>query len=550
MSKPLSLQTDVVRQHTVPRFLLRHFSTPVKGKRLRLYAFDKAAGRAYATTPDDATVRNTFYNLDKVPDLPASQLSIHYPGCSNPLPGGIISSDIGECLYREGKQMVDTTTANGNPDSQPLQLNWNALFRGDHERGAYNACVGNNGSPDLYYYADGFADSVDLLIEALTTGHCALLDTLIYPICFSLRHSVELTIKGQIQELSHLAKLREKPLASDTDIEKVLNQHDIMNLWTFFSGHSAAFDRRYQEKVSALESLIRCIGETDPTGQTFRYSYSTEARKHLTDVSVINVLVLRDQFRVIREQLEELTGLTQWLWREYCTRCFTANLSRKDLEVIASQLPPRASWSDPSAGLDAVKSSIKSEYNIGSKELTEAFSKIQNCRDLARIIGMPVTIPGLAMPDLLTLNYFWKLAWDRDALEDELRNDISGVTTSQIVPANMQQVLQREQQVKKDPQSSLNQFMRWATVERLAGLQALLDAGDYCFSEEHDSRNEFFKTELTSALSASPQNRRNEITEIWSRSIGRRVYPSRIMDKLRHTGFNHESTLLEQDLFA
>ena len=54
MADPFNLQTDVVRQHTVPRFLLKHFSTPGKGKRQRLYAFDKAAGRAYATTPDDA----------------------------------------------------------------------------------------------------------------------------------------------------------------------------------------------------------------------------------------------------------------------------------------------------------------------------------------------------------------------------------------------------------------------------------------------------------------------------------------------------------------
>ncbi|MEN4874139.1 DUF4238 domain-containing protein [Kosakonia cowanii] len=68
MAEPFNLQTDVVRQHTVPRFLLKHFSTPGKGKRHRLYAFDKAAGRAYATTPDDATVRNTFYNLDNHPE--------------------------------------------------------------------------------------------------------------------------------------------------------------------------------------------------------------------------------------------------------------------------------------------------------------------------------------------------------------------------------------------------------------------------------------------------------------------------------------------------
>lgn len=68
MAEPVNLQTDVVRQHTVPRFLLKHFSTPGKGKRHRLYAFDKATGRAYATTPDDATVRNTFYNLENHPE--------------------------------------------------------------------------------------------------------------------------------------------------------------------------------------------------------------------------------------------------------------------------------------------------------------------------------------------------------------------------------------------------------------------------------------------------------------------------------------------------
>ncbi|EJW6780273.1 hypothetical protein OCP51_000764 [Escherichia coli] len=40
MADSVNLQTDVVRQHTVPRFLLKHFSTPGKGKRQRLYAFD------------------------------------------------------------------------------------------------------------------------------------------------------------------------------------------------------------------------------------------------------------------------------------------------------------------------------------------------------------------------------------------------------------------------------------------------------------------------------------------------------------------------------
>lgn len=446
--------------------------------------------------------------------------------------------------------MFDSTTVNGSSDSQLPQRNWNALFRGDYELGAYNACVGDNGCPDLYYYADGFADSVFLLIDAITTEHKAILDTLIYPICFNLRHSVELTIKGQIEDLSQLAKLRKQPLAHDTDIEKVLNQHDIMNLWAFFSGHAAAFDRRYKEKVSALEPLISCIGETDPTGQTFRYSYSTEAKKHLTDVSIINVLVLRDQFRIIRAKLEELRGFSDFLRHEYCTGTFTQSLSRKDLYAIAERLPPRQLWADPRAGLPEIKLAIKAEYSIGSRELTEAFSKIQGTRGLARIIGLPETVPGLTMDDLLTLNDFWKLAWDRDALEDELRNDISGVTDSRRVPVSLREMMEDEIKMMRDTKSSLASFIQWATAERVAGLQALMDIRGFRFSEEHDSRYEYYKEELTAAFSGTAQALDAELAEIWSQSIGLRDYPSRVIDNLKLAGFTHESAGLEENLFS
>lgn len=446
--------------------------------------------------------------------------------------------------------MVDSTTVNANPDSQPPQLNWNALFRGDLRWGAYNACVGNNGSPDLSFYADGFAESVFLLIDVLTSGKSPDLDTLIYPICFNLRHSVELTIKGQIQDLSKLAKLRKYQLAADDDIKKVLSQHDIMNLWTFFKGHAVAFDRRYNETVSVLDPLIRCIGETDPTGQTFRYSYSTEAKKHLTDVSVINIVVLSEQFRVIREQLTELSGWTHWLSMECSTGVCTKNLSYNDLHSIALRLPSRDLWPNPTAGLIAIKDTIKTEYNIGSKEMGEAFNKIQNCRDLARIIHIPVTIPGLAMTDLLFLNDCWKLAWDRDALEDELRSAISGVAGSSMKPANLKEVIDLEMKMMKDTESSIAHFKQWATVERLAGLLALMDARDFHFSEEHDQRYEYHKEFITSDFSGSAEAINAEICTIWSQSIYRRSYPSRIIACLNHTGFVEESARLEENLFS
>lgn len=136
------------------------------------------------------------------------------------------------------------------------------------------------------------------------------------------------------------------------------------------------------------------------------------------------------------------------------------------------------------------------------------------------------------MTDLLTLNDFWKLAWDRDALEDGLRKDISSIPDSPIVGGNMLLALKREQQMKKDTQSSLNQFMHWATEEKIAGLQALLDAPYYRFSEEHDWNYEYYKKEIAVALSASARIRKDELTEVWSRSIGRRVYPSLIIDRI------------------
>ncbi|WP_210478293.1 hypothetical protein [Pantoea ananatis] len=426
---------------------------------------------------------------------------------------------------------------------------WNALFRGDQETASYNACVGNNGAPDIYYYADGYADSVDLLIEGLTKGR-GTLDTLIYPVCFNLRHAVELKIKGQIQDLSRLSKVRKYPIAPDIEIEKVLNQHDIKNLWAFLSENAIATDRRYREIFTASDALIGCIAETDPTGQTFRYSYSTEARKHLTDVSLINVLVLREQFRQLWMNLEKLSGLTDWLSQEYRSGTFTKNLSREDLMAIARLLPLRSRWSDASEGLDAIRLSVKSVYSIGSAELTEAIDKIQACRDMARLIGIPVSLPGVSLGDLVALNDFWKLAWNRDALENELRDDIFGREEVRMQPVVMSQAIRREIQAKMDFAASIKNFRRWATVERLAGLQALMEIGSYDLCEEHDRRYAFHVKEMESLFSQSSQSCHETADEIWSSTVGRAAYPSRVIDRLRRAGFHDEASSLAENLFS
>lgn len=91
MAERLNLQTVEVRLHTVPRFLLKYFSTPIKGKRLRLYAFDNTSGRAYATTLDDASVRNTFDNLDAHPERLSLELLLEiYENEAAPVIAGLL----------------------------------------------------------------------------------------------------------------------------------------------------------------------------------------------------------------------------------------------------------------------------------------------------------------------------------------------------------------------------------------------------------------------------------------------------------------------------
>jgi hypothetical protein len=438
---------------------------------------------------------------------------------------------------------------NETTELAPPRWKWNELFRGDQETASYNACVGNNGAPDIYYYADGYADSVDLLIEGLTKGR-GILDTLIYPICFNLRHAVELMIKGQIQDLIGLARLRKYRDIADIDVEKALNQHDIENLWAFFSKHAIANDRRYRELISASDPLISCIAETDPTGQTFRYSYSNDAQKHLTDVSLINVLVLRDQFIRLRDGLEKIRALTDWLSQEYRTETFTKSLNRSDLMAIAIKLPPHHLWSESSSGLDDVRLKIKSDYSIGSAELTEAIKKIRACRDMARQIGISVTIPGLSFGDMVALNDFWKLAWSRDVLESELRDDIYGSEESRMQPVIWGAVIHEESKAKLNFAASVSNFQRWATEDKLAGLQALMETGSYVFCEEHDRRHAFYKNEMAEIYAQSSQVRIDKISEIWSFTVGIPSYPSRVIGKLKLAGFYDEANSLADNLFS
>lgn len=61
------------------------------------------------------------------------------------------------------------------------------------------------------------------------SSHGDNVDNLIYPICFNMRHSIELRLKGAIQEIIKISKLKGVSLKFD-----LCGSHDIGNIWSFF----------------------------------------------------------------------------------------------------------------------------------------------------------------------------------------------------------------------------------------------------------------------------------------------------------------------------
>ena len=92
-----------------------------------------------------------------------------------------------------------------------------------------NACVGNNGFPNIHTYQLGYHQAVISLIDT-AKQHTYNSDSLIYPILFFARHAIELFLKKQIYILSDV-----KAITLNRDSEKMLlNEHRLENLWIKF----------------------------------------------------------------------------------------------------------------------------------------------------------------------------------------------------------------------------------------------------------------------------------------------------------------------------
>ncbi|MCP1967360.1 hypothetical protein [Bradyrhizobium elkanii] len=154
-----------------------------------------------------------------------------------------------------------------------------------------NACVGNNGGPyDLYDYAKGYFDATSILLENVGGGH-ALIDLVVYPICFDFRHAVELYLKYVITDLAKVKRTAHRFKAG----------HSLLQNWKAAKSllkHIQATE----EDVAYFETVVTCIDEVDRTnGQTFRYPESIKGDQHLKEWSTINLPTVKTHNTKIAE---------------------------------------------------------------------------------------------------------------------------------------------------------------------------------------------------------------------------------------------------------
>lgn len=347
----------------------------------------------------------------------------------------------------------------------------NKTFRGAEPAWA-NACVGENGAPGIIDYASGFAAAANALLDSAVASQGLKLpvDTLVYPVCFTMRHAIELFLKSAIEDLIRIGDMRGVALPMFRQKES----HDLGVIWSYLKGHALTTDERLAEIVSGLDEYVLDVAAIDASGQVFRYPFDLENRKHLSDIGIINFLVLKKRFNEIEQQLLALSGMIKELVDEYRWGTFTKKLSRHQLRQLAMELPPRSAWQE--ASFDDVKATLMAKFNLSGRDFCKALKLIQQRHEMAACIGIQVPIPGLTLE---ALQHFF----DHWCEVHELKHVIEPPPPRIVDPGGLSEAL-RDHATR---QASAEALAREISFEAAAAILGLFEfAGEVPVSEAFD----------------------------------------------------------------
>jgi len=161
----------------------------------------------------------------------------------------------------------------------------------------FNACVGTNGGPyDFQDYALGYFEAGSRIVSSLLSNQW-MLDVVIYPLVFTYRHGIELSLKDLAVQL---------PLVWDEKSEVELT-HNLSDNWAKIN----CYLKREQEfdpenmLIDQVDTILKDFLEIDQTGQVFRYPTDRSGLKHLDgELSVINVIVFKEAMQTVSKTFE------------------------------------------------------------------------------------------------------------------------------------------------------------------------------------------------------------------------------------------------------
>jgi hypothetical protein len=246
------------------------------------------------------------------------------------------------------------------------------------------AAVGSNtGGDSDYGYVFGHGLAAELLFRSLGRGHggsrrksygsSAHVDALIYPLCYCIRHYVELSLKDAIKRIR---MLRGETTPSN-------HSHSLQQISTHFA-EACVRDRRLGIHATALKPLVDAIAAVDPTGQAFRYRASLTGDVHHRKTAVIHVRSVEITFRALREALDHLDADLDRLEWEYHLGTYTSRLSRADLFSIAEVIKNTFSQMDK-GWMTKVRTYVKQMFELSNSEFDAADELIEKNRFLSYV---------------------------------------------------------------------------------------------------------------------------------------------------------------------
>lgn len=349
----------------------------------------------------------------------------------------------------------------------------NSTFRGAAPI-EFNACVGNNGIVNYLTYAKGFSKAANLILDQVIHTNGNDVDSFIYPICFNMRHSIELRLKDAIEEINNLAKIQKLKLADFN----LAGSHNIRNIWDYFKTNSENLDQRYQIINDAIKTTILDIAEIDSTGQTFRYPFDTENVKHLTEQSIINCLVLKCKFKELEENLDNLHYLNEMLIEEYREGTFTSKFSRSQIFNLVQELPLHKSWKT-----NLNKSALQEKYTLSSSELSKILTFVQNNYEISSKIGIKKNLITLPDDFILDICSVWVSFFHADLNSLNIEGAVLTNESDSFNPPTFDEILEYSEQKKVVYKT----FKEKINIDLVADLWSLfyLSRDNYKYSESY-----------------------------------------------------------------